>query len=330
MFLKGLKYEFRAISRIVTPLLITLLAISILLSVGLIVEGRVSASKKEKAEEMLGDDTVSVEELNEWLIASGLSEEDLEALLESGALTEEELALMVRDDELYLQSDVMDALAGFLTIALVFLLIAINITVFVMIIKRFHTSFFTDEGYLTFTLPMSIDCHLSVKLVSMFLWNVLSAVVSVAAIFIILLGIQIGYAPSDMNIFEMTGEFFNGLVNLFRFLELKYVALDIILTLLYALVLYFCESIALYFGITLSNMIAKKHRVLAGIVTFTVISYVLSAVSSIGTTLLSETTVSSEIAYILILVINIALTAACAIGGYIGTKYILTHKLNLD
>ena len=41
MFIKGLKYEFRAVARIVMPMLIVLLAVAFLMSASLVLDGRV-------------------------------------------------------------------------------------------------------------------------------------------------------------------------------------------------------------------------------------------------------------------------------------------------
>ena len=135
MFRTTLKHEFRAVARIVLPLLIVLLIASMLMSVGFIIDGLLLSSPAEQ--------TLSTPQ----------------ALL-------------------YL-------LEGILTVGLCVLCLAISIAVFVMMVRRFYTSFFTDEGYLTFTLPVTIDCHLMVKIVSMIIWNVLSFVAIAVAVFII-------------------------------------------------------------------------------------------------------------------------------------------------
>ena len=41
MFIKGLKYEFRAVARIVMPMLIVLLAVAFLMSASFVLDGRV-------------------------------------------------------------------------------------------------------------------------------------------------------------------------------------------------------------------------------------------------------------------------------------------------
>ena len=60
---------------------------------------------------------------------------------------------------------VLFALAeGLVGVGLLLLMAVINVAVYVLIIHRFYVSFFTDEGYLTFTLPVTIDCHLAIKI----------------------------------------------------------------------------------------------------------------------------------------------------------------------
>ena len=144
MFGKSLKYEFKAVSRKIVPLFITVLVISVLLGVTFIIDGRVlpSAPKTENpyAAERIID-------LMQWILVAGL----------------------------------------------IVMIFVVSIAVFVLMLKRFYSSFFTDEGYLTFTLPVSVDCHLMTKIVSMLIWSFFSGIVTILSYLIIGGGIEIGY-----------------------------------------------------------------------------------------------------------------------------------------
>jgi hypothetical protein len=211
---------------------------------------------------------------------------------------------------------------------LYFLFLAIIIAVSILVIYRFYVSFFTDEGYLTFTLPLTIDQHLWIKLLSMLLWNVLSFVAAGLAIFVILGGAQIGYGGviDDLPmIFEVYGDMFSMLCAQFGF-----TGLHAVLGVLYLLVSYALQSILTYFAISLGCMVVKKHRLLAAIVSIFIVNMIVSTVSSISTIILMATSYAPTAVYTIVLVISVLLTAAATIATYVGTKYILERKLNLD
>jgi hypothetical protein len=145
-----MKYEFRAVARIVLPMFIVFLCAAMIMSIGFILDGRVFHFTQAKDNEVLP-------------FLFGIAE----------------------------------VLIG---LGLILLMVAINIAVFVMIVYRFYVSFFTDEGYLTFTLPLTMDCHLMIKLVSMFLWNLLSLIATAIAFLIILGGVAVGYTDAIKEI----------------------------------------------------------------------------------------------------------------------------------
>jgi hypothetical protein len=254
-------------------------------------------------------------------------------------------ATFVLDGRVFHFSDVMDSAAEtssaqdliailfvtfemILGMGLYFLFLAIIIAVSILVIYRFYVSFFTDEGYLTFTLPLTIDQHLWIKLLSMLLWNVLSFVAAGLAIFVILGGAQIGYGGviDDLPmIFEVYGDMFSMLGAQFGF-----TGLHAVLGVLYLLASYALQSILTYFAISLGCMVVKKHRLLAAIVSIFIVNMIVSTVSSISTIILMATSYAPTAVYTIVLVISVLLTAAATIATYVGTKYILERKLNLD
>jgi hypothetical protein len=281
-----MKYEFRAVARIVMPMLIILLAAAMLMSATFVLDGRVFH---------FSDVMDSAAETS--------SAQDLIAIL-------------------FVTFEMI------LGMGLYFLFLAIIIAVSILVIYRFYVSFFTDEGYLTFTLPLTIDQHLWIKLLSMLLWNVLSFVAAGLAIFVILGGAQIGYGGviDDLPmIFEVYGDMFSMLGAQFGF-----TGLHAVLGVLYLLASYALQSILTYFAISLGCMVVKKHRLLAAIVSIFIVNMIVSTVSSISTIILMATSYAPTAVYTIVLVISVLLTAAATIATYVGTKYILERKLNLD
>ena len=140
---------------------------------------------------------------------------------------------------------IAEALLG---MGLVFLMIAINLAVYVLIIYRFYVSFFTDEGYLTFTLPVTIDCHLMIKIVSMFLWNIVSLVVTALGGLIILGGIAVGYTEEFKLIFSEFPELFE-LIWMELQRSVDYLGAQIVFGSLALIVTAIFQSLLIYFSI---------------------------------------------------------------------------------
>ena len=198
-----------------------------------------------------------------------------------------------------------------------------------MMVRRFYVSFFTDEGYLTFTLPMSMDTHLMIKIVSMLIWNVLSGIAVILALLIILGGLEIGYGGIVTEVWSEIGNTL-GYYEMSLSGMMKHPVLTIILMVISILLSYVFEVLLLYFAIALGCMLVKRHRLIASIVCMICINSVTSFFSSIGSTILSFASLSTDVLYLILLVVSILLTVAEIVAFYIFTKYILEKKLNLD
>ena len=285
MFIKGLKYEFRAVARVVMPMLIVLLAAAFLMSASFVLDGRVFHF--------------------------------------SQAVTEYE-----NSETQELITGIFMMLEMFLGMGLYFLVIAISIAVFALIVYRFYVSFFTDEGYLTFTLPLTIKQHLWIKLVSMFIWYALASVTAILAVFIILIGAEIGYGdvlPSIPQAIDAFREIFSLVGSEFGMNVLH--ALLMILCLLGVSVL---QCLLIYFSIALGSMLVKKHRLIASIVTIFVVDGILSSVISIIFMIIGVVSLTVSFVFLITLILALLLIVAANIGTYLGTVYILEKKLNLD
>ncbi len=216
-----------------------------------------------------------------------------------------------------------------LAFGVILLMVAINIAVYVLIIYRFYVSFFTDEGYLTFTLPVTVNCHLMIKIVSMFFWNLASLIVTILGGLIIFGGLYVGYTDeakvilSEFSyVFEMMWSSLSQTVD--------HMGAQIIVGGLTLLMTTVFQSLLIYFSICLGCMLFKKHRLLGAIVGIFGINAIYSFISTIGSYLLTFFSMVSEIAYLVTMGFTIVLTVVGIIAVYIGMRYILQKKLNLD
>ena len=285
MFIKGLKYEFRAVARIVMPMLIVLLAVAFLMSASFVLDGRVFHFSA--------------------------------ALTETGTTEARELIA-----GLFMMLEMM------LGMGLYFLIIAISIAVFALLVYRFYVSFFTDEGYLTFTLPLTIKQHLWIKLVSMLIWNILSIVAAGLAVLMILIGAEIGYGgvlPSASQIFDAYAQMFSMIGS-----EFGMNLLHTLLVILNLLAVTALQSVLIYFSIALGCMLVKKHRLIASIVTIFIVDGILSTVVSVVSFIMVFVSFAPASLFLILLIFTLLVTVAAMIGTYFGTIYILERKLNLD
>ncbi|MCK9536553.1 MAG: hypothetical protein M0R05_03005 [Bacilli bacterium] len=86
-------------------------------------------------------------------------------------------------------------------ITLVFLLMGAFIMLFLNIVKSFNRKMFTNEGYLTFTLPVSVDNIIISKIITNIIWYFITAIVLVFSLFLILT-INSDYTGVDFKIFK--------------------------------------------------------------------------------------------------------------------------------
>ena len=127
------------------------------------------------------------------------------------------LALVVRANDLVFQhvesySEFLNILNTLLIIAYVLALLGVMVFSTVLMIKRFHQNFLTDEGYLMFTLPTSVHSLLWSKLITaalFFIFTFLAEALSVAIV------VWRGGLAREM---------FTGFADLFRAMDSYYMA----------------------------------------------------------------------------------------------------------
>lgn len=169
-------------------------------------------------------------------------------------------------------------LAMLLIFACVMAIIASMVVTELLVFVRFYKNFFTDEGYLTFTLPVSRKDLLLSKTVNALIWTAAQTVLMFVCIFLLLL---IG-VPDHLG------------VDFFR--ELNY-ALSMVGAgagawgILYAvegLILVLCSMIfsisLIHFCITMGAILAKKAKILAAIGIYYAVNMVITFVTQIFTT----------------------------------------------
>lgn len=213
-------------------------------------------------------------------------------------------------------------------VAYVISLIAIATGSAIVLLLRFYRNLMTDEGYLSFTLPVTPTMHLVSKLLNGFFWIVLTLVAVILSVLLLLAG-HVGSAEwqalwdAFKSILTMVQE--AGVSNVW----LLFYAVFIILGAGFGtqLIFYFCISAGQLFG---------NHRVLGAFI-FYFIYYVVNQICGVimllfNQGILFQPDTTSEMASILTRFLTCA--GVFAIVEYVAlffiTRWLLNRKLNLE
>ena len=154
---------------------------------------------------------------------------------------------------------VLPVIAGIGVFVAIMGICAFWISAIIFIYTRFYKNFFTDEGYLTFTLPVKRSALLNSKLIMNIVTNVASAFVFIIDVFTMLL---IGFNKQIFTL-EFKREllqFFNNLAKLFSELSPWLIAIDILEFLILMFLSLVFSALFMYACITFAAVIVKKPR----------------------------------------------------------------------
>ena len=231
--------------------------------------------------------------------------------------------------------------AAFLLFAVVAGLCFVSVSI--MVYVRYFKHLFTDEGYLTFTLPVSRKQILFSKTVNAFVWNVLSY----AVLFVcIAMCVVVSTPTRDSALFNMDtlkqttsfiDNFFSGIYSDGWFFSSLHFAISVLIILVTPLL----STAVVYFCITLGATVVKKGKVLVAIGVYYVLNMVYSlAIQFIGVISIialftdfafrmTDPVVSNSWWALVLFVILVAMATFAALF-YCLTLNILERKLNLS
>lgn len=211
----------------------------------------------------------------------------------------------------------------FLSMVLAFAIGACSVAVWVMLVYRFYKHHFTDEGYLTFTLPATTHQILLSSIVNILIWTVIIALVIIASYSVMLAPVfAMAMQEENVNIFA---EMQSAMTDVYGGSIIVVQIFAIVCTMLGNLILPLLAA-------TIGAQVAKKHKLLAGIGIY----YGINAGISFITGILSLVTTVADAAIMynggtmfLTFLIPGILYLGIAIGGYFLMHYMVSRKLNL-
>ncbi|WP_085833642.1 hypothetical protein [Clostridium merdae] len=210
--------------------------------------------------------------------------------------------------------------------AYVSIIVAISVITLVVTIQRFYKNLLTDEGYLMFTLPVSVDANILSKLLVATLWNITSAVVSVFSVLVLALDQEsIGeFAEMWREILEFISQM-NSSVSVIIFQSIVLILLSILVAVL-----------NMYVAMAIGHLV-QKHRVAGSLGAFFLIGLAEQIIMTLFIEISSKSgwfkflngmSPAGQIQWVLwAMIVGVLILGAIF---YYGTRYILKNKLNLE
>lgn len=197
-----------------------------------------------------------------------------------------------------------------LTMCIVFIFAGVGIATVIIIVRQFYRNLFSQEGYLTLTLPVSTHSILLSKLTAAIIWAIMSSLVLLISIFLIA-------TPFMISSFDHSKlkQVFDALMEHFNFQTASLYALNLALSSL-------ANILLIYFAICLGQLFNNYRLLLSVVFYFGIV--ILSSVFEMMFSFYFEGNL--DITLIFSLIINVIETVAFYFGSYA----ILKHKVNLQ
>lgn len=203
----------------------------------------------------------------------------------------------------------------------------------IFIYVRFYQNLFSDEGYLTFTLPVRRRDILNSKIISGLIVNFLTVILLFAEILVIVI---IGIDQPTLYVWsESIGMFLRGTLELLGAWSAVYIIEALVGILLIVTAGYLLTLIC----ITFAAVVAKKHKVIAAIAFYYITNAVISFISQMGLMfgsvslagILEGIPADSHFAVLSLMALSLVLSVgAIALALYSVEHYLLDRKLNLS
>ncbi|MBD5545631.1 MAG: hypothetical protein HDR01_15650 [Lachnospiraceae bacterium] len=206
-------------------------------------------------------------------------------------------------------------------------ILALGTATTIYFLVRFYKNFYTDQGYLMHTLPVTSHQLILSKAFVMYIWQLISGCVIFISILFLINSFLLGVG--EPNIFKLLSGVDLSDVNI-SFLNV----LDLFVGILIFIGLQIFSILFGYLAISLGQL-SKNHKLLSSIGIYMGMQVVLQMIFSIfqvGFNLAAATmnyTPSEGLVFAILLLIAIIIFAVDA-GMYFGSNYIMKNKLNLE
>lgn len=221
---------------------------------------------------------------------------------------------------------------GMMIFFCVLALIGFAIAVQIILINRYYNSFFTDEGYLTFTLPVTTHSLLISKTVSAVLFSFYACVIEFVCI--------VAYVLTMVSCIDGVDALGRIPHQILEMISSQYGIDYISMFVTYCALFFVGQAVSvmiIYLSFTIGSVVATKHRVLAGIGIYFLITIIMTTVQDvISSVVLFMFDAQSAFLYatgswmLITLWINISIMILAGFVCYFIMHYLLKNKLNLS
>ena len=147
-----------------------------------------------------------------------------------------------------------------------------------LICYHFYRSFLGDEGYLTFTLPVSTGKLIWSKLLTGMLWTAINVVVILVTLLIFSVFGTTSNSIANAEVLQAFRMFFTDILpQASQYVSVPLVAVEFVVIAVLALA---SQLLEIYFAIVVGGQVAKKHRILAAIGMYLLINMGVGIISS--------------------------------------------------
>jgi hypothetical protein len=191
------------------------------------------------------------------------------------------------------------------------------------IATRFQKNIFSNEGYLTLSIPATPEEHIFSKSISGFVTVVLTVFVAVLSIFIVILPYWSSVAP-------VLAQMFSDIAVIYK----SNLAHSILFT-IEALLLFFVSVIfnlqIIYSCLCVGHVFVNKNRSRASALAFVVYLAVVNVISTFSSSSgLSSLYLKSVASTHIFMWLSILFYSACSVGLFFWERYVLKNKVNLN
>lgn len=224
------------------------------------------------------------------------------------------------------QQNVIVVLNVLAMVAAIIAMAVVGVAALLLFIGRFYKSRFTDEGYLTFTLPVNTHENLLASMAN-------SAIGMVIIFFVIcgslVLWLMIGLPGMGEflgEVWEKFPELWASLKHAWSTIPWKYVWM-FLLNIVTGSV---CELVVLMLSVTIGSILAKKHKILAAVGVYYGIHVALSVVTSVTMAIGAFSGADGKVWMLRFFGGMALLMTAVSVVGYFLMYALVDRKLNLN
>ena len=224
------------------------------------------------------------------------------------------------------QQNVIVVLNVLAMVAAMIAVAVVGVAAVFLYIGRFYKSRFTDEGYLTFTLPVSTHQNLLASMVNTTIGMVIMFFVICGSLLLwLMIGLP-GMGEFLDTVWMKMPELWEAMKHVWSTIPWTYVWM-FLLNIVTGSV---CELVVLMLSVTIGSIIAQKHKILAAVGAYYGIHVALSMVTSFTMAMGVFSGVDGKVWMLRFFGGTALLTAVIAVGGYFLMYWLIDRKLNLN